>query len=169
MEFDRELYRRAFSRVKASPEMLRNLPEVTDMTEKKRPWLGRKLLIAAVITALMALAALGANAAMGGEAFSRVIGFSPAHTEAAPGQNYMVRMENGFGKTVEFLAKRLEYDPKAGVLTVWMDTPEGEEVRLGLTVGKNMKAYSSFEEMDADRPITGTTEDGQEFSVEKRP
>ena len=70
---------------------------------------------------------------------------------------------------MEFLAKRLEYDPKAGVLTVWMDTPEGEEVRLGLTVGKNMKAYSSFEEMDADRPITGTTEDGQEFSVEKRP
>lgn len=166
MEFNKELYQRAFSRVKASPEKIQ---EVLDMTESKRPKLARRLLTAAVIAALLSLVALGANAAMGGEAFSRVIGFSAAPEDVAPGQNYMVRMENGFGETVEFLVKRLEYDPKAGVLNVWMDTPEGEEMRLGLTVGKNMKAYSSFEEMEADTPITGTTEDGQEFTVEKRP
>lgn len=166
MEFNKELYQRALSRVKASPEKIQ---EVIDMTESKRPKLARRLLTAALIAALLSLVALGANAAMGGEVFSRVIGFSAAPEKSDLGQRYLVRMENSFREASDILAKRLEYDPSAGLLKIWLDDIHGEEVWVALAVGKNVKAYSSFAEMEADTPITGTTEDGQEFTVEKRP
>lgn len=60
-------YKRAFSRLKASPEKIQ---EVINMTENRRPRkVVRRLLVAAVVMALAMLIAVGANAASGGQLF----------------------------------------------------------------------------------------------------
>ena len=73
MEFRPELYRQAFSRVKPSPEKRQ---EVIEMTEKKRPSrIVRRFLVTAVIMAIAALMAMGANAASGGKLFARLVSY----------------------------------------------------------------------------------------------
>lgn len=73
MEFKSELYKQAFSRVKPSPEKLQ---EVIDMTENKKPRrIVRRFLVTAVIMALAALMAIGANAASGGELLAHIISY----------------------------------------------------------------------------------------------
>lgn len=68
-----ERYKKMFSRVKASPEKIQ---EVIDMTENRKPRkIVRNLLVTAAIMALAVLTAMGANAASGGELF-RILSFT---------------------------------------------------------------------------------------------
>lgn len=68
-----EKYKKMFSRVKASPEKIQ---EVIDMTETRKPRrIVRNLLVTAAIMALAVLTAMGANAASGGELFARIVSY----------------------------------------------------------------------------------------------
>lgn len=67
-------YKRAFSRLKASPEKIQ---EVIDMTEniRKPKRIIRHLLVAAAVVAFAALTAMGANAASGGKLFAQIVSY----------------------------------------------------------------------------------------------
>ncbi len=70
---DTWLYKQTFSKLVPSPQLIQ---EVLDMTEtKKRPkkFILRRLVVAALVVALAAALAMGANAATGGEFFKSVI------------------------------------------------------------------------------------------------
>lgn len=68
-----EKYKKMFSRVKASPEKIQ---EVIDMTETRKPRRTvRNLLVTAAIMALAVLTAMGANAASGGELFAKIVSY----------------------------------------------------------------------------------------------
>lgn len=68
-----EKYKKMFSRVKASPEKIQ---EVIDMTETRKPRrIVRNLLVTAAIMALAVLTAMGANAASGGELFAKIVSY----------------------------------------------------------------------------------------------
>lgn len=74
-----EKYKKMFSRVKASPEKIQ---EVIDMTETRKPRrIVRNLLVTAAIMALAVLTAMGANAASGGELFAQIISYVEYTTE----------------------------------------------------------------------------------------
>lgn len=74
-----ERYKKMFSRVKASPEKIQ---EVIDMTETKKPRrIVRNLLVTAAIMALAVLTAMGANAASGGELFAKIVSYVEYTTE----------------------------------------------------------------------------------------
>ena len=68
-----QMYKKTFSRLKASPEKIQ---EVIAMTENRKPrHIIRNLLVTAAIMALAVLTAMGANAASGGELF-RILSFT---------------------------------------------------------------------------------------------
>ena len=72
---DTWLYKQTFSKLVPSPQLIQ---EVLDMTEtKKRPkkFILRRLVVAALVVALAAALAMGANAATGGELFKGVASF----------------------------------------------------------------------------------------------
>lgn len=74
-----ERYKKMFSRVKASPEKIQ---EVIDMTENRKPRrIVRNLLVTAAIMALAVLTAMGANAASGGELFAKIVSYMEYTTE----------------------------------------------------------------------------------------
>lgn len=74
-----EKYKRIFSRVKASPEKIQ---EVIDMTETRKPRrIVRNLLVTAAIMAMAVLTAMGANAASGGELFAKIVSYVEYTTE----------------------------------------------------------------------------------------
>ena len=167
MEFYTDLYKRAFSKVKASPEKIQ---EVIAMTEDKRKprRIVRRLLIAAMISALALLAAVGANAASGGEIFTHVTAFmgSPQKMPDTQGAKCLVRMKNGLGGETEFLANRVEYIPESNTLKVWMNTPDGEEIGLSLQLDESCRQYGSYEEMlRQEGPATGSGPDGSRYEI----
>ena len=57
MEFDRELYQRTFSRLKASPEKIQEVIHMTENRKIKKT--ARRALAAVAVTALAALTAMG--------------------------------------------------------------------------------------------------------------
>lgn len=69
---DRELFQRTFSKVKASPKMYQ---EVIRMTEQRKPkrFILRRLVVAALVLALAAALAMGANAATEGGLFKHFV------------------------------------------------------------------------------------------------
>ena len=72
MEFHADLYKRAFSKLTASPDQMK---EVILMTEKKRPkrFIFRRVVVTAAVLALTFALAAAANAATGGALLGRVI------------------------------------------------------------------------------------------------
>lgn len=100
MEFDKELYQRAFSSMKASPEKIQEVICMTENRKTKRT--ARRIFAAIAVTALAALTAMGANAATGGQLFARVVSF----TQSADGQATMVfEVDDGAqggGETLDF-------------------------------------------------------------------
>lgn len=74
MEPSKELYQRTFSRLKASPELGKELLSMTEKTRKPKKFILRRLAVAAAVTALAAALAMGANAATGGELYEATIG-----------------------------------------------------------------------------------------------
>lgn len=125
MEFNKELYQRAFSRVKASPEKIQ---EVIDMTENRRTKrIARKMLVAVAVTALAVLTAMGANAATGGQLFARIV----SYTESADGSTAEMVIEiddgaEGGGQVQEFTLYEAGDDGKA-TMQYWDEN--GKEVR----------------------------------------
>ena len=67
MEFDRDLYQKAFSRIALSDKKREEILHMTEQNEKRRKPLGRRMLVAAVTALLAAILAMGANAATDGE------------------------------------------------------------------------------------------------------
>lgn len=74
MEPSKEFYQRTFSRLKASPELGKELLSMTEKTRKPKKFILRRLAVAAAVTALAAALAMGANAATGGELYEATIG-----------------------------------------------------------------------------------------------
>ena len=84
------LYKKTFSKLVPSPQLIQ---EVLDMTEtKKRPkkFILRRLVVAALVVALAAALAMGANAATGGELFKGVASFV---TYSEDGDTIMVTVD----------------------------------------------------------------------------
>lgn len=84
------LYKKTFSKLVPSPQLIQ---EVLDMTEtKKRPkkFILRRLVVAALVVALAAALAMGANAATGGELFKGVASFV---TYSEDGETIMVTVD----------------------------------------------------------------------------
>ena len=75
MEFDRDLYQKAFSRIALSDKKREEILHMTEQKEKRRKPLGRRMLVAAVTALLAAILAMGANAADGelGESFVKLV------------------------------------------------------------------------------------------------
>lgn len=161
MEFYPELYKRAFSRLTASPEKIQ---EVLTMTEKKQPHkLAKRLLIAAAIAVLLAAAAVGANAASGGRIFSRVTGvIEQAGQDPVTGyRKCLIRMENDYGEEIELMAEKVEYYPERGVLRAYFHTLKGDATWVELKVDGGLRQYNSLQEMqDKAGKITGANGDG---------
>lgn len=87
---DTWLYKKTFSKLVPSPQLIQ---EVLDMTEtKKRPkkFILRRLVVAALVVALAAALAMGANAATGGELFKGVASFV---TYSEDGETIMVTVD----------------------------------------------------------------------------
>ncbi len=77
MTFDKEQYQKTFSHLRASPELRKELSEMTEQTEKARKpkrFMWRKAAVLAAVTALAFALAMGANAATGGELYEATIG-----------------------------------------------------------------------------------------------
>ncbi len=74
MEPSKELYERTFSRLKASPELRKELLTMTEKTRKPKKYILRRLVVAAAVMALAAALAMGANAATNGELYEATIG-----------------------------------------------------------------------------------------------
>ena len=91
MEFDRELYQRTFSRLKASPEKIQEVIHMTENRKIKKT--ARRAMDAEAVTALAALTAMGANAATGGQLFARMVSF----TQSADGRTaeMVFEVDNG--------------------------------------------------------------------------
>ncbi len=171
MEFYPDLYKRAFSRLTASPEKMQ---EVFRMTENKRkPKLAKRALVAAAIAVMVVATAIGANAASGGKIFSRVTGLIEyAQTDSVTGsQKCLIRMENDYGEEIEFLAEKVEYYPERGVLRAYFSPVNGGPEWLELDVDREFRQYDSFQEMQAKAgTITGTAgENGGHWSLEQAP
>ena len=167
MEFYTDLYKRAFSKVKASPEKMQ---EVIAMTENKRKprRTARRMLAVAAIAALAVLTAVGASAAQGGYIFTHVTAFmgSPQQMPETQGAKCLIRMENGLGEEVEFLANRVEYNPEANTLKVWENTVDGDEIWVTLPLDESFRQYDSFEEMlRREGAVTGSDPDGSRYEI----
>lgn len=67
MEFDRDLYQKAFSRITLSDKKREEILHMSEQKEKRRKPIGRRMLVAAVTALLAAVLAMGANAATDGE------------------------------------------------------------------------------------------------------
>lgn len=74
MEPNKELYKRTFSRLKASPALGKELLSMTERTRKPKKFILRRLAVAAAVMALAAALAMGANAATGGELYEATVG-----------------------------------------------------------------------------------------------
>ena len=66
MEFDRDLYQKAFSRIALSDKKREEILHMSEQKEKRRKPIGRRMLVAAVTALLAAILAMGANAATDG-------------------------------------------------------------------------------------------------------
>ncbi len=116
MEFDKDLYKRACSRLTAPPEKMQEVIAMTEKQNKARKWT-RRMLVAIGVTALAVLAAMGANAASGGELFARIVSYVEYDTESgtqgvmtleiddgaltgANGSSYTIHMDEETGKTL---------------------------------------------------------------------
>ncbi len=76
-QWDRQAYQKAFSQLKISPELRKELLAMTEKTEKTRKpkkFAMRRLAVAAAVMALAVALAMGANAATGGELYELTIG-----------------------------------------------------------------------------------------------
>ena len=116
------------------------------------------MLAVAAIAALAVLTAVGASAAPGGNIFTHVTAFmgSPQQMPETQGAKCLIRMENGLGEEVEFLANRVEYNPEANTLKVWENLPLDESFRQ----------YDSFEEMlRREGAVTGSDPDGSRYEI----
>lgn len=132
MEHDRELrklYKRTFSKI-TLPETKRE--EILSMTEtgKTRKPIGRKLLVTAIVTALAAALAMGANAASGGELGEKVwecIGVFDVE------ENGSIRLyQSKGGEDNAFIATDEDVELSADGRTVAATSEDGEEKEVTL-------------------------------------
>lgn len=66
MELNRDLYRKAFSKITLSDKKREEILHMSEQKEKRRKPIGRRMLVAAVTALLAAILAMGANAATDG-------------------------------------------------------------------------------------------------------
>lgn len=74
MKPNKELYQRAFSRLKASPELGKEILAMTEKVKRPKRFVARRLIAIATVLALIFALAMGANAATGGELYEATIG-----------------------------------------------------------------------------------------------
>lgn len=74
MEPNKELYRNAFSRLTASPELKEKILAATEQTQKPKRFVLRRVLVVAAVAALLFALAMGASAAIGGDMFPFSLG-----------------------------------------------------------------------------------------------
>ncbi len=66
-------YRQTFAHVKAPPQLTTEVLNMTEQKRKPKKFIARRLVAAAIATAMLGALALGANAATGGELFDRIV------------------------------------------------------------------------------------------------
>ncbi len=168
MEFYPDVYKRACSKLNAPPDAVKEAIRMTE--QKRRPRKAvRNLLVTAAILALAVLAAVGASAAPGGSVFTHVTAFmrSPQQLPETQGKKCLVRMQNEMGDETEFLAERVEYLPESNMLKVWLNTPDGDIMWLGLSLDESCRQYGSYEEMRRQEgAATGVGPDGTQYEVQ---
>lgn len=72
---ERELFQRTFSKLTASPLILQEVITMTESKKKPKKFILRRLVVAALVLALVFALAMGANAATGGKLFHHVATF----------------------------------------------------------------------------------------------
>lgn len=72
---DTWLYKQTFSKLVPSPQLIQEVLDMTETKKKPKRFILRRLVVAALVVALAAALAMGANAATGGELFKGVISF----------------------------------------------------------------------------------------------
>lgn len=70
---DTWLYKQTFSKLVPSPQLIQEVLDMTETKKKPKRFILRRLVVAALVIALAAALAMGANAATGGELFKGVI------------------------------------------------------------------------------------------------
>lgn len=95
MEFDRDLYQKAFSRIALSDKKREEILQMTEQNEKRRKPIGRRMLVAAVTALLAAILAMGANAATGGEMGDSFVKLVDSTTGQGGAETYMYLVDSG--------------------------------------------------------------------------
>ena len=95
MEFNRDLYQKAFSRIALSDKKREEILQMTEQNEKRRKPIGRRMLVAAVTALLAAILAMGANAATGGEMGDSFVKLVDSTTGQGGAETYMYLVDSG--------------------------------------------------------------------------
>lgn len=144
-ELDKDLFRQTFSKVKASPDTLKEAIKMTEMQSKPKKFILRRLAVAALVLALAVAVAMGANAATNGEFFK------PFITLVTSNEDGSITMEvSGFGEEM----------PDGGVVYTFSEDVNG---------GKGVLSYKdkdgNFVEQEVGLSEDAQKEMGEDFST----
>lgn len=139
-ELDKDLFRQTFSKVKASPDTLKEAIKMTEMQSKPKKFILRRLAVAALVLALAFALAMGANAATNGELFKTVSTFVTIQDDGsavtwAVNQKSLENTSEDAPLYFEFADgngshSALIYKDEDGNFTIKEDLPEGAEDSL---------------------------------------
>ncbi len=126
-QWDRQAYQKAFSQLKISPELRKELLAMTEKTEKTRKpkkFAMRRLAVAAAVMALAFALAMGANAATGGEMFGSIVNYVQSWTmpDGSKVDMYQGKLKES-GETVFF---SIETEGDNVGKAIGIDLPEDE-------------------------------------------
>lgn len=113
---DTWLFKQTFSKLTASPQIIQ---EVIDMTETKKTkrFILRRLVVAALVTAMVFALAMGANAATGGGLFRSII-------------HYTVVGDDGTSYALAIDAEALDKAGEEGAITYTFMDKDGEKTQM---------------------------------------
>ncbi len=143
---DTWLYKQTFSKLVPSPQLIQEVLDMTETKKKPKRFILRRLVVAALVMALAAALAMGANAATGGEFFKGVISIV---SYSEDGETIMMTVDPNAlegaedGEPIEFSIEEQEdgkafifYADKDGkTVTQEIELPKGLETEAGGSAG----------------------------------
>jgi len=152
MELNKELYQRTFSKLKASPELGKELLAMTEKTRKPKKFVLRRLAVAAAVMALAFALAMGANAATGGELMGTVLKYVKSVT--IDGSEIDLYEGKIAGETVYF--------------SIDSQSIAGEDGDVIIKVDDSISHFT-VTEYDGENSMVVESGDAEDFVVEKSP
>lgn len=156
MELNKELYQKTFSKLKASPEIGKELLAMTEKTRKPKKFVLRRLAVAAAVMALAVALAMGANAASGGELMGTVLNYVKSFT--VDGSKIDMYTGEIDGETVYFSVDRQGVADDGGDITVKIDSD-----------GDDGKTHYTVTEYDGENSSVVESGEMEDFTAEKSP